>query len=202
MKTKILGLIALILTTVLAFSCRKDKVRYYKLTEIDYQMIPYKLGQTVNFVDSLGQSFVLTVIKDTITEGAIDTKYESIDRWLVSLKSELRNFWISLVIEEKWNFYKHISITTSTFNSYSFLISYDNEGKFVTDTTSSFDKQYNYDSLEINNKVYYDVVENIICKAHTSHENENKIPIGLLYNKTYGILQLADKDKVLFTIDN
>jgi hypothetical protein len=162
-------------------------------------MIPYKLGQTVNFVDSLGQPFVLKVTNDTTRSYSDEPEWVSVDEWLVQLKYEFSNFRISLVIDAV---HSQIRITPSIYHNYYFNLKYDEEGKFVTDTTRSFNKQYYYDSLEINNKVYYDVVENIICKAHTSHENENKIPIGLLYNKTYGVLQLADKDKVLFTIDN
>jgi hypothetical protein len=59
-----------------------------------------------------------------------------------------------------------------------------------------------YSSLEINNKGYCDVVECIIYKRDYNEELEQRKLGRLLYNKTYGILQLEDKDKVLFTIDN
>jgi hypothetical protein len=202
MKTKILGFIVLILITVFAFSCHKFK--HYELTEVDYQMIPYKLGQTISFIDSLGQTFTLKVTKDATSLEVIDYDYVSIDRWSVNLEPEFGNFWITLFIEGNWkSYYNRIFITTSIFNNYTFSLSYDNEGQFVADSISGLYKKYYYDSLEINDKVYYDVGEYIICKRVSSPDkNESHLPVRLLYNKTYGILQLADKDKVLLTIDN
>ena len=66
---------------------------------------------------------------------------------------------------------------------YSFEIRYNEGGQFWIDGTQIF-----YDSLIVNNKTYYEVVE----KIETSR--------SILYNKTDGILQVCDKNKELFSI--
>ena len=68
MKPKIIHIPLMIIVFIcLVLSCfKKDNVIFKALNEVDKQMILYKLGQSVNFIDSLGQPLVFAVTKDTI----------------------------------------------------------------------------------------------------------------------------------------
>jgi len=201
MKTKKLILYFLIL--FIASSCWESMpLTYNKLTDIDKQMIPYKLGQTVNFIDSLMQPFVLTVTKDTLFWFAPGDEYyfEKIE---VSLKSELNKVSINMDLQASENNYNnafelYIGIYKVPFY---FYFRYNSEGQFYSDTQ---DNQYYHESIKINNKIYYEVVEKVVNKNYNENGIWVDIPVTmkLLYSKKYGILQLEYKDKILFTINN
>jgi hypothetical protein len=194
MKSKILLILIL---AVLAASCFLDPIyrtyQEYKLTSADKKMIPYKLKQNINFIDSLGKPFVLTVTQDKIKLCNDDSDAFGYERRDVRLLSETGYLDIWLRIEANYDGSndkfknKYINIWIG---QYVYYLYYNWERQFVANTFN----------LEINNKIYYDVVE---CIHYTANQNnEQLLSMRLLYNKTYGILQLEDKDKVLFSINN
>ena len=191
MKKQIL--ITLVLFAVLASSCREDEVvRYYELTEAEKQLIPYTLGQTVNFIDSTGQTFYAVVTKDTMYwqerhyDGFPDLYAHENCRKVV-LQSDSADFNINISINAK---NKSIRIEISHLDLV-FFLKYNNEGKFVSREPDAVSGQYLHNILKIGSQTYYDVVE------------ENRYNTrSIFYNKTYGILQVTDKGKVLFTINN
>jgi hypothetical protein len=209
MKTKILSLLALLL--VLFFSCRdySDITKYFELTEAEKRLIPYELGQIVSFIDSTGQSFDVTVTENTIYwESSVDPDpYYAVYTQVktVRLQSDDVNFNIIL------------NISGGSFTIYSYIhfdlwfyLGYKRE-RFVTEKPGVTGAQYLHNRLEINNKIYYDVVEKIMNyekRDENGNLDENghilvyKYTRSIYYNKTYGILQLKDRDKVLFTINN
>ena len=196
MKTKIL--IALVLLAVFTVSCHKTTIEYRELTETMQQLIPYKLGQTVNFIDSEGQNFTVTVTKDTtyweMAPGS-DSEYTLyIQRKIVRLQSDVANFDATLNMVGTSIYMKIDSPSDMWFH-----LRYDKKGKFYTDVrycNTLLDCQYFRENFKINNQTYYDVVEQIMSY---SKRDENGQLIGrytrsLFYNKTYGILQIIDGD--------
>jgi len=193
MRTVNLILISLILLTFSASSCGECRdIKPHKLTEVDKLMIPYKLGQTINFINSMGQPIVLTVIKDTTILWEEEDNCSLYEALSVNLQSELGDLFIGLSIGGEYRCY-------GTFNSpyncitiwiepfiYDILYHH-TEGEFVTDTAN---KQFFYNSFEINGKIYYDVVE---------HNNSDGMQ--LFYNKTYGILHVNRDGKNFLTIN-
>lgn len=167
----------ILLLAVLAFSCTKEK-RYY-LTEVDKQMIPYQVGDTIYGRDQWEKQKILTVryIKtDWITDGYNDWLWS---QWQVThVQSEQDDFSFELAIYN-WRDYDIKSLIISSKIGYSVV--YDKNGKFVDV----------YDSLQINNKVYYDVAFS---------ELENNLH-QVYYNKTYGVLQIKEYGKTVFTLD-
>ena len=199
MKPKVL--IIIILITVLEPSCHK--YTYFELTDTDINMIPYKLEQTVNFIDSLGQNFVMTVKEDNNT-WELQSDIEKGEYRIVRLQSEQSSlsFKLSVSGSDRMSYYGILDVYIKPF---CYLISYNKDGQFTTGNAYSSTKQYYHNSLEINNTIYYNVVEYIKVETF-GYYDENKamdsLPMRLLYNKTEGILQLEDKDKVLFSIEN
>jgi hypothetical protein len=210
MKHKI---VIVLLLSVFVVSCWRPAGDCFYLTDVDKQMIPYELGKTVNFIDSIGQPFVLTVTHNNIYWGPepvekYDTKYECIN---VSLSNDTK-FYISFLIigyegyTGSWSIPRYITIHISYPNCYiDFELRYNTEGHFITDFTYYSYKQYFHNIFEINNKTYYDVIECVkidYCSDYDRIWWEKLMPLRIFYNKTEGLLQFEGKDKVLFTIDN
>ena len=192
MKAKIL--IVLILPAILA-SC-DDKISRCNLTEAQKQLIPYEKEQVISFIDSAGLTVDLTVTESQVWwtskerfGGAFYDSYITNEAKSVILESESNNLEVRLTIcnsgySECSNYSSlSISIDTNSINSSWFRLNFDTEGNFSTDSYSSI-----HDSLEINGKVYYNVVE------------INKGSEQLFYNKTYGILQVRKDGENFLTL--
>jgi len=179
MNAKIL--IILILPAVLA-SCGKEITRY-DLTEAQKQIIPYEKGQVISFIDSGGQTIDLTV-RENKTEWAFINDYLMYRSKLVSLKSESSILSISLEInsEDRCFGKDHCSFKIGIYGEYFDLI-VDTKGNFFINSSMAF-----HDSLQINGKVYSDVVE------------KNEGSKQLFYNKTYGILQVKGNGANILTL--
>ena len=197
MKSKIL--IILILNAVLASSCIWSEHHYDQLTEAQKQAIPYKLGQVISFIDSLGITFDATVTKDTTYWSCVEDFYYKgyIQNKVVRLKSDSVNFDVELYAYGICRCYETFGISIVINGSSFFDLCFDTKGRFYP--TNGYYSQNIYSNLEINNIFYYDVAESI------NYYDENNIKCkfnSIFYNKTYGILKIEDKDKVLFTINN
>jgi len=85
------------------------------------------------------------------------------------------------------------------------MIRYNFEGQFTNGNDYSYTEQFFFESFEINNKIYYDVVDYIKVEHFAYYDErmaKDSLPIRLLCNKTEGLLQFVDKYKLLFTIAN
>jgi len=188
MKAKIL--IILTLLAIFTFSCNKDE--YCILTEAQKQIIPYKEGEVISFIDKAGVTVDLTVtksqekwIKERI-DAAFGNSYYIIEQKSVILESESNNLRVCLTLE---------SIDGhKPPNPCAFLIEINNEVRFlmISNAKGDFRKTDNsitlHERMKINNTVYYDVVE----------KNENSMQ--LFYNKAYGILQINNANENFLTL--
>ena len=186
MKTKKTILLALL--TGLITSCTRPVYQSHELTEVDYQMIPYKLGQTVGFIDYEGQPFILTVTEDTTRfsmSRQMDNLYYMYSSRTVRLQSEKLRIFLSIDSHRSFEVYNviNVSINTNIETTWSYYaIYYDKEGKF-----SEYGGGSIHDSIDIDGKVYYDVVE---CNTNKGANEQPAVPTQFFYNKTYGILQI------------
>ena len=198
MKTKKIILLALI--AVFASSCKGEEIRRCGLTEAEKQLIPYELKQVVSFINSEGRDIDLTVISsetkwDKEKEDGISDDYVSFEIKSVILKSDPNNLKIELRIANSDCLYgENNSLLWITINdNWSVFLNSDTEGNFLIDNFVSFHK-----SIEINNKVYYDVAE----KKYnwTTFDGVNG-QYQFFYNKTYGILQVNRDGKNFLTLN-
>ena len=171
-----------IIIGMIATSC-EVAVERVPLMEYQKQMIPYKMGQKVCFTNEKGDtSFFIT--QDIITEWQDDSE-ALVKLWTqyrkVNLQSESGEK-ISLQVETQ-----HEGKLTLVGNGFNFSVWFDCKGKFYTlDST----RWYVYDSLSVNNKIYYDVVLEDVSWENTQ----------LYYNKTHGILQVRKNGENLLTL--
>jgi len=206
MKPKFL--ITLTLIAILLESCLVPLHYYNDLSEIKKNLIPYKKGEVYSFIDSTGIVFDATVTIDTtyliMTEDAPD--WFSYDQFrTVKMKSDYSNFDLTLTVSE-WEIVIDIYSPVNLWID----LRIDEKGKFKTFTYNN-DYQHFHNSLEINKKTYFDVVERFIQYVKID-ENGNldengkllshKFSRTIFYNKIEGILQLLDEYKVIFTINN
>ena len=182
MRTKKMILLAFV--AILISSFKKEFERY----ELPEGLIPYELGQIISFIDSEGQAIDLIVIENNTEwiqdpDGAFGN-YTSYEKKTIILKSEANNLEIKLQIN--WSSTDRLLFTIFINNSWEFALTSDKKGKFLYNGYNYF-----YESLEINGKVYYDVVE------HQYHVFKQ-----LFYNKTYGILQINMGGENFLTINH
>lgn len=153
----------------------------YFLTETEAKMIPYEIGNTIHFVDGSGKASILEVKEDVTTWRKHEDEFSTFiwECREVRLLSEHSDLSFDLDIE-------------------SFRL-YDGSHVYVAmkpigiDFRAYYDSKWlcgAYDSLKINNHIYYNVVvtEN---REHTSQ---------LYYNIDYGILQVTLNEKSIFTL--
>ena len=205
MKTK--ALVILTILFVLTSSCAKE-IRRCKLAKAEKELIPYELGQIVNFTDRDGQVIELTVTSSKTvwhkeTKGTFRNDYFSNEEKVTILKSENNNIDIKLEIynqicnpydydlniEDYGSLYIWLELYGSRLYS---IIKTDTKGNILPTTI--------HDSMEFNNKVYYDVVEK--SGSEYTHDVYLDTVWQLFYNKTHGILQINKEGENLLTIDN
>ncbi|MCL2073822.1 MAG: hypothetical protein FWH18_07875 [Marinilabiliaceae bacterium] len=204
MKLNIL-IILLFFGFLISSCCRGKEVERWEIPEDGKQLIQYELGQTINFIDSLGNPFILTVTNNTTSWKKWDLEeshceYVSVKEKLVTLIPD--SDYLSII----YLGIHHIGISGCQnclimhLSQYAFVLSYNIDGLFLSDDLY----QYFYDSLKINNKFYYDVVEREERHNHRYNENGEfiSLPDQLFYNKEYGILQMKIEGRDFFTIDN
>lgn len=188
---KAIQLIVSVGLAALALSgCKKEEK--YALTAIDKKMIPYKMGDTIQFIDENGRLSMLPVVEDRTSweEENAELNPVTYESKQVKLESKRSNQWLSLTVSA-WTT-PHKTNRFISFSEWSFLgafrIYYDSEGRFQTDMGQY---QYVYDSIEVNHKVYYDV-----CFVRGWDEASRE----LYYNMDYGILQAKNAGKNIFTL--
>ncbi|MCL2073234.1 MAG: hypothetical protein FWH18_04900 [Marinilabiliaceae bacterium] len=195
MKPKVL--IFLISLIIFEYSCTKCRnVDRYELSDFEKQMIPYELGHSVSFIDSINQPLFMTVTEAKTTWMGY-WECEKFEQLSVRMNSENSNLDISLYLNHEYG--ECVNIDIGLYKYSRFHLYYNAEGQFAFDPRG----QYIHDSLEINNKIYYSVVESNIYSPTSANEYEynERMPFRLLYNKTDGILQLEDANKILLTIN-
>ena len=193
MKPNIL-MIILCLLSVFVSSCFERKTIRLELWDVSKQMIPYEIGKNYRFIDLFDQSFVMTVTEDTTYWEVMDEYSGGHFSWQqlrdVKLQSNSSNFDVGLQINSGGG----IWVTIYSHATLHFSLNYDKKGNFyIADYYNYGDI---YDSLDINGKTYYDVAESISTSIYVG------VKRALLYNKTYGILQVSDEGETLFTINN
>lgn len=168
---------------VALYGCAVVQKEWRLLTAIDKQMIPYEMGDTIRFINEKGVLSLLTVDRDiTYMEQCLNLSTENLyEVRNVRLSSERGDlsFVLDVAAWRRWSDHSpHIYIRMGTGKAdFDFEIYYDSKGNIG-----------NYDSLEINGHTYYDVA---VVESRG---------VQLYYNKTYGILQVTQNDKNIFTL--
>ena len=206
MKTKKIILLALI--AILAASSKGEEIEYFDLTEAQKQLIPYENGQVISFIDGVGEAIDVTVIRSELLwlKFEEDDTYVMYRRKLATLKSELDNFEIDLFIDAEYEYLSEnyfdwfcIDIKPDTIDRWCYFFYSDKEENLPDDHPFYIVETHN--NLEINGKVYYDVVEQKYTGTFADEEGgQFEVAFHLFYNKTYGILQVDRDGRNFLTI--
>ena len=198
---RVINLIILILLAILATSCGGKEIGRCDLTEAQKQLIRYKKGQIICFTDGNGQAVNFSVTESELSwlrqdideESSFGSDYYTYRRKLVKLESSSNNLEIFLWIDSEG------CLSEKLLSSFVIAIGYgqptiwefsswsDAAGNFLIINSATF-----HESIEINGKVYYDVLE------QKNHRDDSR----LFYNKTYGILQINRDGENFLTINH
>jgi hypothetical protein len=205
MKAK--KIILLVLAAVLATLCKGQEIESYDLTEAQKQVIPYKNEKIVRFINDAGQTIDITTTKRT-EGGDYEQDNTSVMRRkkFETLKSEPDNIEISLFFNAEYDYlsenhlgWLRIDIKPNATESWFFFFYSDKEGNLSND--HPFYNTETHKNLEINGKVYCDVVEQKYTNmAYDGRGGQSEVVFQLFYNKTYGILQVNRDGKNALTI--
>ena len=188
--------IILILSAILVSSCEiavDREIGRCDLTEAQMQIIPYKMGQVVSFIDGAGRTVDLTITQNELgwnydgMASSFHEEYLAYRTKFVALKSQTNNLEIYLHIfaGSSLSGYDNCSLRIGRKSSSGgAMLYYDTEGIFLSGIGSTLF----HDSLKINDSVYYNVIEqasiyDTISKQTLTH---------LFYNKTHGILHITN----------
>ncbi|MDE5574954.1 MAG: hypothetical protein K2I87_04490 [Bacteroidales bacterium] len=160
-----------------------DYPREYRifLTEIGEQAIPYRDFKVIHFIDN-NEMFATMEVNEDKTFWKEDGEYSTHFVWecrKVHLSSEQCDLQFNIIVESL-DWYVPLNVCVKTSSGDVFRVYYDIMGLLGT-----------YDSLEINRHVYYDVAVVKDCAGKDSK---------LYYNTDYGILQVTQNDKDIFTL--
>lgn len=203
MKTKKILLWAL-LAIFTSSSCKGEELYRNELTDAVKQVIPYKSGQTVSFINNEGQPLDLFVTKDELgwnkyrEGGGAKVDYISYQRKTIELETKSKDFKIYVQLFAN----SHYSNETNTngelrIETYvqwkhylqskiGFYADYDAEGKMLSKSNKII-----HESIEINKKIFHDVIE--LSGTYDGFDGgggQFASSTQLFYNKTYGILQI------------
>ena len=186
---KIKKIIGMTLLAILISSCTpfiEREIGRCDLTEAQMQIIPYQMGQVVSFIDGAGQTVDLTITQNELgwnydgMASSFHEEYLAYRTKFVTLKSETDNpkIYLHIFAGESLSGYDNCSLRIGITYSGGFIFNCDTEGNL----SNIIGSDIFYHSLEINGKVYYDVIEQEFI-----HKD---VLTNLLYSKTYGILQI------------
>ena len=206
MRTK--KIILLALAAILATLSKGEEIEYFDLTEAQKQLIPYEKGQVISFIDGVGETIDVTVIRSEL----LWLKYEEDDTYIMyrrksaTLKSEPDNFEIDLFIEAEYAYLSEnyfdwfcIDMKPDTLDRWCYFFYSDKEKNLPSDHPSYIIETHK--NLEINGKVYYDVMEQKYTGTFCDERGRlYEMSFHLFYNKTYGILQVDRDGRNFLTI--
>lgn len=194
-----------ILITLFILVCSCGKTERYPLMGVDKAMIPYQIGDTIRYIDDKGglATLVVVEIRDEWIPGDEDELTgklrDEAERRTVFLRSEQgKILWVRVSGNEDMKRRALCATISNSRSTLSYGLIYNSKGNFVVDTQFSFYRFSVYDSLLINNRLYYDV------GMHYSRQTSSEYPddsLRFYYNKTHGVLRMMEKGKTLFTLD-
>ncbi len=202
----ILSGLMILTSSCMEWYCHNRNEGNVELLPAHKKSVPYKKGDVCDFVDKNGQivRFVVAEKKNNWKQknedhdggGFIDcSDYFLFEEDIITLRSESNNSEISEIhlsssidneYDDNWNLRwdNNICRTDIKFlysnNWYNFRFRYNQNGEILIN-----DKKFFYETMEINNKIYRNVVENN----------------GLFYNSTYGILKISQGKTDILTIN-
>jgi hypothetical protein len=210
MKIKLrVKLLVFVLVLFALFSCcREDPVESERiaLTENEQQLIPYEIGQHINFIHSNGYEFEFEVTDDTLEWqtysefcewNCCGQEYISYQVRTTTLESAYPDLTINISIGS-YGFGYYPEFLSLDINHRHFLsIAYDSLANFACDPRYGMNC---LDSVIIRDKTYKDVVEKKFDSHYFIEDSTILIPESVFYNHL-GLLQIKMSDEETFSVN-
>ncbi len=192
-------IIYLALLTFILYGCCDDPVERakYELSSNEMEILPYELGQKIQFVTSNGYEFAFDV-KTAQTEwiekypfrefpGCSDS-YFSFQETRVILEADYPKISMNLNINSNRENFRESCLNIGI-NNHFINMEYDKNANFIVN-----DSNYS-DTITVNGKLY----KNVYRADFESSEPKPGFS-SILYNKEYGIIQIKDTKNETFSI--
>lgn len=198
----------LILASFVTSCCTEEFVQTgrFELPAGERTLIPYSKGQQITFVHSNGYAFNFVVTGDTVewrtyydlcggrccVQGYFTYQVKK-----TTLESEYPHLNVTLYLGGAETGYYHPMLLSLGINHRHFAsMQYDSSLKFLCDTAL---KATCYDSVQLGNRMYYDVYEKQFDSHFFITDSSLLVPASILYNKL-GLIQIKMSNNETYTL--
>ncbi len=200
----------LILLLIVSSCCMKESIEIarYELTADELELLPYTNEEKINFIHSNGYTFDFNV-----TENKVEWKeHHGFCEWNCCGNDYFSYQLKTTVLESSYpKFHVEFSLGGSTFGDYSpqvlnmrinhrhfIQFPYDSLAHFICDSVT---KTVYYDSISLNNQMYYKVVMKKFDSHYVVNDSSALEPKSIYFNNL-GMIQLEMSNYETYTINN
>lgn len=197
----------LVIAAVFSACCREEsqEIARYELSASELDLIPYSLGEKVNFIHSNGYTFDFTV-----TDEKIEWKtYQPFCEWdccgidyfsyqvkTTTLESSYPQFTLRFSLGNSASFEGASNNLVISLNGYSFIVQYDEEINLLSNST---EHTILLESVTLNGKHYSNVIEKTFIYDDSSTSG---LRVEKMYYNKLGLLQIKLSNNETYTINN
>lgn len=200
----------LILCVIISSCCREVSIETarYELKAEELALLPYQKEAKINFIHSNGYSFDFKVIEDKLEWkeyhdfcewNCCGNNYFSYQVKTSILESTYPKFHIELSLggTRISDYYPQV-LNIEINNNHYIQFPYDTLANFICD---SLTKTMYYDSISLNNKMFYKVVMRNFDSYNFINDSSVLVPMSIYFNNL-GIIQLEMSNNETYTINN
>ncbi len=207
MKRKLLELLVFVL--IFSSCCNEQSIETarYELSPEELQLIPYQMGQEINFKHSKGYTFSFKTIMDKVEWkeyhdfcewNCCGQDYSSYQVKNTQIQSSYPNLTIDFSLGGL-DYRDYQNALEININSRHFIsLPYDTLGNIVCDGTTN---TICHDSILIDNTYYYDVKEKPFDRHSFIQDSSVLIPESIIYNDN-GLIQIKMSNNETYSIHN
>lgn len=197
----------LVIAAVFSACCREEsqEIARYELSASELDLIPYSLGEKVNFIHSNGYTFDFTVSNEECKwergdnfceENCCGVDYFSYQVKTTTLESSYPQFTLRFSLGNSASFEGASNNLVISLNGYSFIVQYDEEINLLSNTT---EHTILLESITLNNKHYSNVIEKTFIYDDSSTSG---LRVEKMYYNKLGLLQIKLSNNETYTINN
>ncbi|MDR2009390.1 MAG: hypothetical protein LBQ22_02785 [Bacteroidales bacterium] len=207
MKNKLI--ISILVGLIISGCCRKDSVEIarYELSSDELKIIPYELGEKINFIHSNGYSFDFNVVEDKIEwkeyhdfceYNCCGQDYFSYQVRTTIIESSYPRFNIELSLGGS-RIYEYIPKSLNIEINYDYFarLPYNDSMNFICDSTTNTTF---FETIILNGKSYTNVTKKLLDTQYII-DTQILMPKAIYYNEL-GIIQIETTNNETYTINN
>ncbi|MFA6403331.1 MAG: hypothetical protein WCX31_17165 [Salinivirgaceae bacterium] len=202
------AILFIIASLLISGCCNEEPVEAgrYPLTDVELQLIPYSLGDTIRFIHSNGYEFDFKVTKETLEWkkhsefcewNCCGQGYYSYQQKTTVLESLYPKLSLKFQLGgNDWYYYSN-NLNIDINNRFALSMPFDSLGNIICDNQTV----RCYDTLRINGYLFYYVFEKDFDFYYSLEDSTLFMPESILYNQ-YGLLQIKMTNDETYSLKN